>query len=125
MIRFRTSKRWIAVAGLVALLFAQTAAALMACQQRGIPAGARVALPDEPCPMTRGAPTPLCAQLCEPDENKGQWLDPAALLLAQAAPPVAASIAAAPVERSFLEAPDARRELWPPRYLVFLRLLLP
>lgn len=117
-------RRWIALAGLAALLFTQTAAALMACHQRNMMAHAGMVSSDNPCPMSQGSPTALCAQQCDPDGNKGQALDLPVALAAHIAPAGAANIAAAGAAQSF-DAPGANRETGPPLFLLYQRLLLP
>lgn len=124
MKRLLNHQRWIALAGLTALLFMQTAAAAMACQQRAVMAGADMAQMGGPCPMTPDLPAPLCTQQCTPDENKGQAIDLPVAAPAPLVPALAAGIETASATQ-LLHALGADRETGPPLFLVFLRLLLP
>lgn len=80
--------------------------------------------PDDPCPMSPDSPAPLCAQQCDPDENKGQALDVSTLPPAHTAVAFTSGIAKSEAPLPF-EAPDTHRETGPPLFLVLLRLLLP
>ena len=117
-------RRWFALTGLVFLLFTQTAAAMMACHQRNMMAHAGMMSPDNPCPMSPDAPTPLCAQQCDPDGNKAQALDVSMPPPARTTVAFILDTARPPVPPPF-EAPDTHRKTGPPLFLALLRLLLP
>ena len=116
-------KRIAAILAIGTLLFAQAAAAMMACHggfTRDRPDGGL----KNPCPMTQEAPAPLCRQKCDPDENKGQALDILSLAphVASLAPVSIETFNARPLR---LGLPGLDRETGPPLYVVFLRLPIP
>ena len=116
-------KRIAAIVAIGTLLFAQAAAAMMACQG-GFTLDRAGAELKNPCPMTQDAPAPLCRQKCDPDENKGQALDILSLAPREAtlAPGSIETITSRPLR---LAPPGLDRETGPPLYVVFLRLPIP
>lgn len=117
-------RRISAVIGIAALLFMQQAAASMLSCERARLMTAGAAMMDDPCPMSGDASAPLCAQKCDPDNNKGQTVDVAILTTSSQDFDFSAFVPDGGGPKRHTP-PDLEHQTGPPLYLAYLRMLLP